>query len=62
MVLKALFVGTALGRVVAIEERANPDLARMVASYASERRAAGRPVSEDVALVERLCAAERGRP
>jgi hypothetical protein len=62
MVLKALFVGTAVSRIVEIEERANPELARMAASYASERRAAGRPVPEDIAFVERLCEAERARP
>lgn len=55
MVLKALFLGVPVERIALLERRANPPLGRMVAAYASERRAAGRSVSQDVALVAGLC-------
>ena len=51
MILKALFNGVALRRVIALERRLNPDLSRMAADYAAERRAAGRSVPDDIALV-----------
>ena len=53
MVLKALFVGAPLARVHGLVERTTPELVRMVEAYASERRAAGRPVPEDAKLVIR---------
>ncbi len=58
MVLKALFTGVALERVVGLEGRITPELTRMANDYASERRAAGRPVPPDIG---RLLAAERSR-
>jgi hypothetical protein len=48
MVLKALFVGTALDPIVGLDHRANPALARMLGDYAHERWAAGRPVSPEL--------------
>jgi hypothetical protein len=51
MVLKAAFNGVALARIVGLDERRNPELARMAADFAAERRAAGRPVPDDLALV-----------
>jgi len=51
MVLKALFVEAPLARVVGLRERTTPELVRMVDAYASERRAAGRTVPDDVKLV-----------
>jgi hypothetical protein len=51
MVLKCLFNGVALGRVQGLAERRGAELERMVAAYAAERRAAGRSVPPDVALV-----------
>jgi hypothetical protein len=51
MVLKALFNGVALARIVGLSRRAGPELARMAADYASERRAAGRSVPSDIDLV-----------
>ncbi len=51
MVLKALFTGAPLGRVRGLRDRVTPDLTRMVADYAQERRAAGRPVPPDAALI-----------
>ena len=51
LVLKALFIGAPLARIDRLGERTTPELVRMVAAYASERRAAGRPVPEDAKLV-----------
>jgi hypothetical protein len=51
LVLKALFTGAPLARVVGLAERTTPELVRMVQAYASERRAAGRTVPEDAKLV-----------
>jgi hypothetical protein len=48
LVLKALFTGVPLARIEGLEARRTPDLARMAAGYASELRAAGRPVSADI--------------
>jgi len=50
MVLKALFNGVPLARIVGLRERSNKDLARMAADYAAERRAAGRSVPADIGL------------
>jgi hypothetical protein len=51
MVLKAVFIGVAVGRILGLEARITPELRRMAADYASERRAAGRSVPEDVAYL-----------
>jgi hypothetical protein len=51
LVLKALFIGVPLRRIVGLEARVGPELRRMVEAFARERRAAGRPVPDDVALV-----------
>ena len=48
MVLKALFVGSALAPIIGLDERANPELARILIDYARERMAAGRPVSPEL--------------
>jgi hypothetical protein len=50
LVLKALFIGVPLARVVGLRRRLNPDLSRMARDYASERRAAGRTVPADLSL------------
>jgi hypothetical protein len=50
MVLKALFNGVALSRVVGLASRLNADLTRMAGDYADERRAAGRAVPSDIGL------------
>ncbi len=50
LVLKALFNGVALSRVVGLASRLNADLTRMAGDYADERRAAGRAVPADIGL------------
>jgi hypothetical protein len=51
MVLKALFTGVALARILGLEGRITPELSRMAADYASERRAAGRSVPQDIGIL-----------
>ena len=50
MVLKAMFTGVRLERIVGLARRVNPDLSQMARDYAAERRAAGRSVPVDLAL------------
>ncbi len=50
-VLKCLFVGVPLTAVARLDERADDQLAEMVAAFATERVAAGRDVPADVWLV-----------
>lgn len=48
MVLKAVFNDLPLARVVGLPARADAELGRMARALASERRAAGRPVPQDL--------------
>jgi hypothetical protein len=48
MVLKCLFIGSTLSRVVGLDRRANPELARMLWDYARERRAANRSINPEL--------------
>jgi hypothetical protein len=48
MVLKALFVGSALHPIQGLDQRGNPTLMRMLCDYAHERWAATRPVSPEL--------------
>ena len=48
MVLKALFVDSALAPIQGLDERANAELAAVLLDYARERRAAGRPVRPEL--------------
>ena len=50
LVLKALFNGVALARIVGLSTRANAELARMARDYAAERAAAGRAIPPDIGL------------
>jgi hypothetical protein len=50
MVLKALFNGIALNRIMDLPSRLNPELSRMASDYADERRAAGRSIPADISL------------
>ncbi|WP_218783357.1 EboA domain-containing protein, partial [Streptomyces sp. BR123] len=47
-VLKCLFTGIPLARVSGLNERRDAELARMARAFATERRAAGRPVPADL--------------
>lgn len=53
MVLKALFLEVPVARIVGRVQRTTDELVRMVDAFASERRAAGRPVPDDVELIRR---------
>lgn len=52
-VLKCVFCGIPLDRVAGLEERADRELARMLADFAHERVAAGRDVPNDIWTVVR---------
>jgi hypothetical protein len=49
--MKALFMGVSLNRIQGMADRRTPKLSRMATDYASERRAAGRSVPDDIALL-----------
>ena len=50
LVMKALFLGPELSRVMGLEQRTNGELSRMTNDYVSEREAAGRAVPADIWL------------
>lgn len=54
LVLKAFFTGVRVERIAGLAERRTEELCRMANDYASERRAAGRPVPPDLGLVTEL--------
>ena len=51
LVLKSLFNGVQLSRIIGLDGRLNAELSRMAADYAQERRAASRSVPADIQLV-----------
>lgn len=57
VVLKAIFMAVLVGRIADLASRVTPELKRMVTDFASERRAAGRAVPDDVDLIVNLDAA-----
>lgn len=48
LVMKAIFTGVPLMRILHLDRRRTPELARMVDDYAAERRAAGRSIPADI--------------
>jgi hypothetical protein len=52
LVMKAIFNGLPLRRILGLRERTDAELRRMVRAFASERRVAGRPVSPDLELID----------
>jgi hypothetical protein len=59
MVLKAFFLGCDHTRIRGLQQRANPELARMLADYRRERLAAGRPLPVGLDVVVEWCVAVR---
>jgi len=57
MVLKCFFTGSDSGRITGLATRRNPDLGRMLAHYAHERRLASRPVDPALPPLARACGA-----
>ena len=55
LVLKAIFIGVPVARITGLSNRVNGELRRMLEEYASERRAAGRAVPDDVSVALALC-------
>jgi hypothetical protein len=51
LAMKAVFVEAPVARIEGLALRRTPELLRMARDYASERRAASRPVPTDVALI-----------
>jgi hypothetical protein len=56
LVLKAIFLGVPVDRIVGLGERVTEVTARMARDYADERRAAGRDVPDDVGKILDLVA------
>ena len=52
MVMKAIFNGLPLARILGLRERADAELKRMARGFARERRAAGRAVPQDLSLID----------
>jgi len=59
-VVKAIFVGAPVWRVVGLDRRLTPELARMALDLADERRSAGRPVPAELWLALGKHGGERG--
>ena len=51
LVLKVIFTGVSLQRIVGLSDRVTPALKGMVGDHIKERTVTGRPVHEDVALI-----------
>jgi hypothetical protein len=56
MVLKAMFTGVALNRIIGLQARMNAALRRMARDYRSQQTAAGRTIPADISqLIEDGC-------
>ncbi len=60
LVIKAVFIGAPLWRVIGLDGRLSPELARMALDLADERRSAGRDVPPELWLCLGEHAGERG--
>jgi hypothetical protein len=58
MVLKAFFTAVDVDRIIGLRNRLNPDLGRMLAGYARERRAASRTLDPRLPPLARACGAD----
>lgn len=56
LVLKAVFMNVPIAEIEGLASRITPELLRMADDFATERRAAARPVPEDIALLHQLAA------
>lgn len=54
LVLKTIFLGLPTAAIEGLPGRVTPELVRMLHDYAAERRAAGRPVPEDIDRIARI--------
>ena len=52
--VKALFNEVRVARILGLDRRVTPELVRMADGYGSERRAAGRSVPDDIAVIRGL--------
>lgn len=57
LVLKAFFIAADIDRIVGLRQRLNPELGRMLAGYARERRVAGRTLDPRLPPLARACGA-----
>lgn len=60
VVIKAIFLGVSVERIVGLADRVTAETARIATDFADERRAAGRSVPADVDLVCNLAAKRSG--
>ena len=60
LVMKAIFSGLDTRRIVGLAERVNAELVRMTSDFGDERRAAGRPVPDDIDHIAKLYQARTG--
>jgi hypothetical protein len=51
LVMKSFFLGVPVASIVGLAARHNAELVRMARDFAAERRAAGRPLPDDLPLV-----------
>lgn len=54
LVLKTIFIGLSTATIEGLPSRVTPELLRMLQDFAAERRAAGRPVPEDIDRIARM--------